>query len=132
VVRMRNGWPFAVAVLISGSFILSAAGCAHTANRARLAKNARDDLLGLSRPGLISCAGDPVKEERIGDREFLTYVSDQSLGPEACVATFVIRRDLVDQLDYSSPSGMLPKQPAACGYIVAKCMPEDSARKAGI
>lgn len=112
--------------------VLVLAGCSETAMSARMAQHARDDLLGLTRDGLISCAGQPVKQERIGDREFLTYVSDGALPPESCVATFVLRRDLVDRLDYSAPSGMLPKQPGACGVIIASCMPEDDALDAGL
>lgn len=106
-------------------------GCSESALRARMARDARDDLLGLSRQGLIACAGAPARQERIGDREFLTYVSDPELEPDTCVATFVLRRQLVDRLDYTSPSGMLPRQPERCGYIIAGCMPEKDAIDAG-
>ncbi|MEE8312668.1 MAG: hypothetical protein V3R77_10430 [Candidatus Binatia bacterium] len=126
-------WKRKGTVAVSAAFIvLGLTGCSETALSARMARHARDDLLGLSRDGLIACAGRPVKQERIGDREFLTYVSDDGLPPESCVATFVLRRELVDRLDYSAPSGMLPKAPGACGIIVASCMPEEDAVKAGL
>jgi len=125
---MRKGTVAVSAAVI----VMVLAGCSETASRARMARHARDDLLGLTRNGLIGCAGDPVKQERIGDREFLTYVSDGGLPPDSCVATFVLRRELVDRLDYSSPSGMLPKEPSACGVIVASCMPEKEEDETGV
>lgn len=134
MVWKRKGTVAVAAALITtmAAVPMLLAGCSESAHRARMARHARDDLLGLTRNGLITCAGNPVKQERIGDREFLTYVSDAGLAPESCVATFVLKRELVDRLDYSSPSGMLPREPGACGYIVASCMPAEDAEQGGI
>jgi len=104
--------------------VLVAAVCAgcEAAERARFAQNARGDLLGLTRDDLIACAGEPFRVTRIGDREMMTYIADQvEDASKGCVGTFVLRRNLVERLDFTSPAGRLPKSWSVCADIVADC-----------
>jgi hypothetical protein len=96
-------------------------GCG-TAKRERVAHEARRDLVGLSRNALIECAGEPDLREMVGDREMLSYISDPEIDPRTtCVGTFVLRRDVVERLDFTSPAGRLPSKWERCAPIVENC-----------
>jgi len=114
-----RGKAASVAVLLIAALALS--GC-EAAERARHAQNARGDLLGLTRDGLLACAGEPYRVTRMGDREMMTYiVEDTEDATKDCVGTFVLRRNLVERLDFTSPAGRIPKSWAVCADIVADC-----------
>jgi len=88
-----------------------------------MAYDARQDLVGLSRHSLVKCAGVPVHESAVGQRQLLTYVSDDLEHPvKTCVGTFVLRRNRVERLDFTTPAGRLPKQWGTCAVIVRDCM----------
>ncbi len=96
-------------------------GCS-SLKRARLAQEARRDLVGLTRGALIECAGEPDLREMAGDREMLSYLSDTEIDPHTtCVGTFVLRRNLVERLDFASPAGRLPTKWENCAPIVENC-----------
>src|SRR5262245_41198628 len=108
----------ALIVLFAGAVALTAAGgCATASRRAHLA---RVDLEGRSAAQLQACAGDPLRVERSGHWEYLTYVSPLRPNQERstqCVATFVVSNGYVEDLQYQNPSGGL------IGKSIAECLP---------
>ena len=46
-------------------------GC--TVQRAGLAARAQKELVGMTKKDLLSCAGGPIRQERVDDLEFLAY-----------------------------------------------------------
>ena len=70
-------------------------------------------------------AGTPIKQEWIGEREYLTYVSDIELDTNSCVGTFVLRYDVLERIEYSAPSGRLPEEWTQCAVLVENCVPKE-------
>lgn len=116
-------------------------GCANTAfHRAELAKRAQTELIGMPKLDLLSCAGAPSRSERVGDVEFLTYVSGGdttgyvaggadsgggsavSMSRRYCEVTFVIRDGVVSKVNYTGRTGGLLTKGEQCGFVVENCL----------
>ena len=116
----RNRIPVLAALV--GLVAALAMGCT-TVKRAQMAQEARSDMLGMTRGALMKCAGEPAHRMMLGDRELLTYLSDKEPHPRhTCVGTFVLRRDQIERLDFSTPSGRLPESWEKCAPIVENCL----------
>jgi hypothetical protein len=120
----RVRWALLTAVLVVSAVLI---GCS-VPKEMRRAHLAREDLTGMSRAELVSCAGQPLDVQHAGSWEYWIYVSpEQTLKPEntRCVATFMARNGYVESLDYANPSGGLIKDSITeCLSIVDKCLPE--------
>lgn len=105
-------------------------GCA-VFKRAEMAEAAQVDLVGFSKTELLSCAGVPVRSEKVDDMEFLTYVSDATgIGffhrrKRYCEATFTLRNGIVEKVSYSGNTGGRFTEGEQCAYIISSCMSED-------
>ena len=130
VVVVRRGSLLTLAILITWVLALAAGGCAESrARQAHLAHQARRDLVGLSRGAVVQCAGEPRDAHMEGTREYVTYVGEKpALDPmnqtdsSICVATFVLRNDVVERLEYSTLAGRLVRQIENCYGIVDDCL----------
>ena len=115
--------------MLTAALVVSAVliGCA-TPKDMRRAHLAREDLTGMSRAEVVSCAGQPVEVQYAGSWEYWIYVSpEQTQKPEhsRCVATFMARNGYVESLDYATPSGGLIKESITeCLPIVEDCLPK--------
>jgi hypothetical protein len=117
----------ALLTLLAFALVVSA-GCS-AAKQSRRAHRARVDLAGITRTELQRCAGDPLRVERTGGWEYLTYVSprreDQQRSTQ-CVATFMVRNGYVEDLDYENPSGgLIGTSIGECLAIVDPCLPKE-------
>ena len=105
-------------------------GCA-VFKRAEKAEAAKIELVGFSKTELLSCAGVPVRSEKVGDMEFLTYVSDATgIGffhrrKRYCEVTFTLRNGIVEKVSYSGNTGGTFTEGEQCAYVVTSCMGED-------
>ena len=129
VVVVRRGSLLTLAILVTWVLMVAAGGCAESkARQAHLAHLARRDLVGLARGSVVECAGPPQKAEMEGMREFMTYVGEKptvdvnGTDSSICVATFVLRNDVVERLEYSTMSGRLVRQIENCYGIVEDCL----------
>jgi hypothetical protein len=129
VVVVRRGSLLTLAILVTWVLTVAAGGCAENrARQAHLAHQARRDLVGLARGTVVDCAGSPKKAQMEGMREFMTYVGEKPMEDETatdsaiCVATFVLRNDVVERLEYSTTSGRLVRQIENCYGIVEDCL----------
>ena len=121
--RYRN----LVSVVLLASFVAgSVSGCALAMSR-RSVELAQRDLIGIDRDTLIECAGEPAWAEQTGDREIISYISDN---PESkihkrastCIARFALRRGVVEHLHYETLAGRLVPQRESCEPIIDDCM----------
>jgi hypothetical protein len=129
VVVVRRGGLLTLAILVTWVLTVAAGGCAENrARQAHLAHLARRDLVGLARGSVVECAGSPQKAQMEGMREFMTYVGEKptddvnATDSAVCVATFVLRNDVVERLEYSTMSGRLVRQIENCYGIVDDCL----------
>jgi hypothetical protein len=103
------------------------AGCA-AAKQTSTAHKARSDLVGMTRSEIEDCAGEPLRVEYAGNYKYLIYHSSMEEPPgsrNTCVATFLVRNDYVESLDYETPAGRLIGDHAReCFPIVERCMPD--------
>ncbi len=112
----------AVMVLISGC-------AAH--KRAKMAERAPSELAGISKIDLLSCAGVPVRSEKIDNMEFLTYVGsgdDKGVFHRShyyCEVTFTLRDGVVQKISYAGNTGGHFAKGEQCAYVIAPCLKED-------
>ena len=105
-------------------------GCATASqNRAELAQRAQSELVGMSKTDLLSCAGAPLRSEKAGEVEVLTYVGGGDLvgGPDFaqrryCEVSFVMRMGRVDKINYAGRTGGLITKGEQCAFVVENCM----------
>ena len=127
---------FAVAMVLVVSFY----GC--TFQRAIIASRAQTELVGMTKKELLSCAGVPVRQERVDDLEFLTYSGGgDSIGTAVatstssstaiatgkrthryCEATFVLKDGIVQKVNYQGRTGGLLTEGEQCAFIVENCL----------
>jgi hypothetical protein len=129
VVVVRRGGFLTLAIFVTWGLALSAGGCVESkARQAHLAHQARRDLVGLSRVTVLDCAGEPREAHMEGAREYITYVGEKptietnQTDSSICVATFVLRHDVVERLEYSTLAGRLVRQIENCYGIVDDCL----------
>lgn len=109
--------------------------------RAQVAERAQSELIGISKLELLSCAGVPVRSEKIEDMEFLTYVGGgDSVGSIAggagsssgggvisisrryCEGTFILKNGAVEKVNYTGRTGGLVTKGEQCAYVVEHCL----------
>lgn len=120
---MRNLWLTIVLIL---------AGCS------AVPLAAKQDLQGLERSALISCAGVPDAREALPDGEVLEYKQTQQVesplnikgpmsleldlgGKGLCNAIFRIKNGKVVSLEYTGPSATLFGRWSACEPLIKAC-----------
>lgn len=116
------------------------AGCA--VQRAQTAARGRSELVGMTKGELLSCAGVPARQDRADGLEFLTYTSGGdsvgtavasqtspstavAVGKSArryCEATFVLRNEIVERINYQGRTGGLLTQGEQCAFVVENCL----------
>ena len=126
----------AIAVVLVVSF----SGCIF--QRAGLASRAQTELVGMSKIELLSCAGVPVRQERMDDLEFLTYSGgvdifgaevDTYTSPSTatatgkrtylyCDVTFVLKDGVVQKVNYKGRTGGLLTKGEQCAFVVENCL----------
>ena len=120
---------------------LAAAGC--SVGRSNDAARARSELIGLSKPELLQCAGVPNRTMSDGNAFFMTYDNSQTgqsgitmpiiggginlVGDEYCRATFKLVDDRVASVSYAGNTGNILGSLAMCGFAVATCVHEHQA-----
>jgi hypothetical protein len=113
--------------------VVAVSGCSYieAGRQADVAYKAQRRLLGLTEADVRGCAGPPVREQHIGDRSFLAYVStpDATLGVPACMATFTFRDDELTDLQYTTHNGDMIKKREDCYQIIEGCMESEQIRK---
>lgn len=115
-------------------------GCA--IQRAGMASRAQSELVGMSKKDLLSCAGVPLRQERVDALEFLTYAgggdsvgvavgtltspsSAVAAGKSArryCEATFVLKDGIVQRVNYQGRTGGLLTKGEQCAFIIENCL----------
>lgn len=128
-------------LMIAAISICLITGCA-AQHRAELASRAQTELIGMSKKDLLSCAGVPVRQEKVDDLEFLTYTgggdsvgtgyATQTSNSSAivvskrhhryCEATFILKDGKVDKINYSGRTGGLATRGEQCAFIVENCL----------
>ncbi|WP_174766809.1 hypothetical protein [Acetobacter indonesiensis] len=118
--------------LLFASGVLLLSGCKSAA------QHARHDLVGLTRPELISCAGVPDAREDRDGQEVLVWKQDQNVdggvsvstpfliglsiaGRGTCHFVATIRDGKVRRISYTGPSQTLYGPLAACEPLVRDC-----------
>ena len=113
-------------------------GCAHTKiGRAKLADRAKYELVGKTKTEILMCAGAPVRSEREGDFEFITYFSggdksvyvDDEMGYASvkkryCEVTFVLQNGVVQKVNYTGRTGGLATKGEQCAFVLQNCVEE--------
>jgi hypothetical protein len=105
-------------------------GCA-LHKRSKAAEKAHTELIGLTRVEILSCAGVPVRSEKMDDLEFLTYAGGgDSRGifrriNYYCEVTFVLRNNVVEKITYGGNTGGHFFKDEQCAYIVAPCLKDE-------
>lgn len=117
--------------LTAGLFLsVVIAGCA-AHQRAKMAERAPSELVGLSKVDLLSCAGVPVRSEKIDNMEFLTYSgSGDSKGffhrrQHYCEVTFTLKDGVVQKVSYAGNTGSYFTKGEQCAYVIAPCLKEE-------
>ena len=120
--------------------VVSFSGCIY--QRAGLASRAKTELVGMSKIELLSCAGVPVRQERMDNLEFLTYSVDAdgvgaavatSSSPSTAIATgkrtyfycdvtFVLKDGVVQKVNYKGHTGGLLTKGEQCAFVVENCL----------
>jgi len=125
---------------VSVALVVSLSGCA--IQRADLASRAQKDLIGMTKKELLTCAGVPVRQERLDNLEFLTYsgggdrvgaavatttspstavVSGKS-SHRYCEATFILRDGIIQKVNYQGRTGGLLTKGEQCAFIIENCL----------
>ena len=120
--------------------VVSFSGCIY--QRAGLASRAKTELVGMSKIELLSCAGVPVRQERMDNLEFLTYSGGVDIfGTEVdtytspspsiatgkrtyfyCDVTFVLKDGVVQKVNYKGHTGGLLTKGEQCAFVVENCL----------
>ena len=131
---MRN-----IILLITCTFIFT--GCA-AQQRAQIATRAQTELIGMSKKELLTCAGVPLRQERIDDLEFLSFAGGGdnlgagvatntspttavAVGRSAhryCEATIVFQNGVVQKVNYQGRTGGFLTKGEQCAFIVENCL----------
>lgn len=114
------------AILILGLVLL--AGCG-VYERARIAEQAKKDLVGLTKKDLYLCAGVPHREVILDDVEILEYVTTKTYSTEQggsfsrdCTVSFTLRNGTVRRVRYSGSTGSLLAKDHQCAFVVRDCL----------
>jgi len=115
-------------------------GCAF--QRASDAARAKTELIGMTKIELLSCAGVPIRQEKVGNLEFLTYSGGGDSGGPAfgtavspstviggsvrfrryCEATFILNSGVVEKIIYAGRTGPPGASGEQCAFIIENCL----------
>src|ERR1700687_184224 len=115
--------------------LLVMVGCA-AHHRAETATRAQNELIGMSKKNLLSCAGVPQRQDRVDDLEFLTFsgggdgvggavvtqtspsraVVTGRANRRSCDATFVLKDGVVQKVNYQGRTGGLLTKGEQCAF----------------
>ena len=140
---MRIRTTTAISTIMLGAILLSA--CA--LQRARIAERAKTDMIGLSKPEILDCMGQP--DSRSGGDGFEQWTYSRSDNPgigdfggasnsrapnvgiggetqttargRYCVATVTFRRDSVSSIRFSGTTGGIVTRDEQCAFLVSAC-----------
>ena len=125
---LKQKWILCLVVgLVLSAFTL---GCA-ARHRAKMAERGPLELAGLSKVDLLSCAGVPVRSEKIDNMEFLTYVGGGDTRGwlhrmhHYCEVTFTLRDGVVKKVTYAGNTGGRFTKGEQCAYVIAPCLKEE-------
>ncbi len=102
-------------------------GCA-CHKRAKLAQQARTDMIGMTKADLLSCAGVPVRSERLDNLEFLTYSAEGNTHGmfhrtrRYCEVTFTLKDGRVEKIAYNGNTGCFFNKDEQCAYVLGSCV----------
>ena len=110
-------------------------------HRAEVATRAETELVGMSKKDLLSCAGVPMRSERLEDMEFLTYVgggdnvgyAGGGAGSSAaggviavhkryCEVTFILKSGRVEKVNYTGRTGGWATKDEQCAFVIENCL----------
>lgn len=123
----KYGWMAGLIVCLVLCF--SAAGCS-VHKRVNMAERGLSELVGLSKAELLSCAGVPVRSEKVDDFEFLTYTSGGTRGffcrsGRYCEVTFTLQNNVVEKVSYAGNTGGYFTEKEQCAYVIAPCLKKE-------
>jgi hypothetical protein len=122
--------------------LLLFSGCAQF-QRAEIARRAQTEMIGMSKKELFTCAGVPIRQERVDDLEFLVYSSGgDSFGPMAamaipssstaigiagsmrfsCELTFILKDEIIQKINYSGRTGEPLTKGEQCAFVIENCL----------
>ncbi len=115
-----------IGMIIGLALCIGSTGCSKY-KRVKMAERAPSELVGLSKVDLLSCAGVPVRSEKIDDLEFLTYSSGGTRGffcrsGRYCEVTFTLQNNVVEKVTYAGNTGGRFSQGEQCAYVIAPCL----------
>jgi hypothetical protein len=118
---MKNSkWIVWVAIVLAVGMVST--GCS-VHKRVKQSETASSELIGLSKKELLSCAGVPLRMQKIDGVEFLTYTTNRSgWGGRYCEVTFTLKNDIVEKISYAGNTGGRYTQGEQCAYVVAPCL----------
>jgi hypothetical protein len=100
-------------------------GCAD--QRAEMAARQKE-LVGMSKKDLLQCAGDPPRLFSSDGYEFLTFPGGDER--RYCQLMFVLKDDVVQEVNHTGPTGGLLPKGEQCGLIVDNCLNQQAASAA--
>lgn len=122
-------------VLLAMAFSLALAGCA--VERAVVANQAQNQMVGLTKEQVLACMGPPINHAAVGQTEVWTYNSgngrtDTRINGGAfsataistqrsCTINVVMTDGRVSNVNYSGPTGGLITGGEQCAYAVQNC-----------
>ena len=118
-----------IMILILTLYVFTS-GCA-VHKRMKVAETAKSELIGLSKTDILSCAGVPIRSEKVNDMEFLTYVSDATgigffhRSKRYCEVTFTLRNGVVEKVSYSGNTGGRFTEDEQCAHVLKSCINEE-------
>ncbi|MFH2066288.1 MAG: hypothetical protein ABIK15_13895 [Pseudomonadota bacterium] len=115
-----------IILMVSLAMCIVATGCS-IRQRVKMAERAPSELVGLAKTDLLSCAGVPVRSEKIDDFEFLTYTSGNTReffcrSGRYCEVTFTLKNNIVEKVTYAGNTGGPFSQGEQCAYVIAPCL----------
>ncbi|MFZ5570730.1 MAG: hypothetical protein ACOZF0_10015 [Thermodesulfobacteriota bacterium] len=116
-----------VVILVVMSLMPVTMGCA-AHKRAKIARQAQSDMIGMTKAELLACAGVPVRSERLENMEFMTYSSGgDSHGMfhrvrRYCEVTFTLRDGRVEKIAYNGNTGGYFTEDEQCAYALKSCL----------
>lgn len=111
-------------------------GCvsARRIQRSIIAEKAKQELIGMSKTDILSCAGNPLRSEKKDQYEDLIYIgSSRSVDQNGnvpgearyCEVTFTFSNDKVTDISYAGRTGGKDTVDEQCAFVVRNCLPKE-------
>jgi outer membrane protein assembly factor BamE (lipoprotein component of BamABCDE complex) len=130
-----RGFSVRLRVFLAMAVGLALTGCA--LQRAQLANQAQNQMVGLTKEQVLACMGPPVNHAAVGETEVWTYTSGNgrtdtaingnNFGATAistqrsCTVNVVMTGGRVSSLNYNGPTGGLITPGEQCAFAVQNC-----------